>query len=155
MTEISLKDPVFATYAIAACLMILKVVAMSWLTVVRMMQVNGGFRSPEDLRKTPLNPSPDPKQLERNEAVDRIRRIQLNDLENVPFFIVAGFLYILTKLSLIGARLLLYGYVLSRLAHFAAYFTAQTHDVRATLWTIGSLVLLYLTCLPLLVALGI
>ena len=71
--------------------MILKVVGMSWLTVVRMLQVNGGFRSPEDLRKTPLNPSPDPKQLERNEAVDRIRRIQLNDLENVPFFLVAHF----------------------------------------------------------------
>jgi glutathione S-transferase len=118
------------------------------------MQVNGGFRSPEDLRKTPLNPSPDPKQLERNEAVDRIRRIQLNDLENVPFFLIASFLYILTEPSLIAARLLLYGYVASRLAHFAAYFTAQTHDVRATLWTIGSLILIYLTCWPLLVALG-
>jgi glutathione S-transferase len=154
MDKLSLQNPLFATYVVAASLMILKVVAMSWLTVVRMLQVNGGFRSPEDLRKTPLNPSPDPKQLERNEAVDRIRRIQLNDLENVPFFLVAGFLYILTEPSLIAARLLLYGYVLSRLAHFAAYFTAQTHDVRATLWTIGSLILIYLTCWPLLVALG-
>ena len=111
MDKLSLQNPLFATYVIAATLMILKVVAMSWLTVVRMMQVNGGYRSPEDLRKTPLNPSPDPKQLERNEAVDRIRRIQLNDLENVPFFLVAGFLYILTEPSLIAARLLLYGYV--------------------------------------------
>ena len=65
------------------------------------------------------------------------------------------FLYILTEPSLTAARLLLYGYVVSRLAHFAAYFTAQTHDVRATLWTIGSLILIYLTCWPLLVALGI
>jgi glutathione S-transferase len=155
MDKLSLQNPLFATYVIAATLMILKVVAMSWLTVVRMIQVNAGFRSPEDLRKTPLNPSPDPKQLERNEAVDRIRRIQLNDLENVPFFLVAGFLYILTEPSLIAARLLLYGYVVSRLAHFAAYFAAQTHDMRATLWTIGSLILIYLTVWPLLVALGI
>jgi hypothetical protein len=29
--------------------MILKAVSMSWLTVARMMQVRGGFRSPEDL----------------------------------------------------------------------------------------------------------
>ena len=50
-------DPVFATYAIAASLMILKAVAMSWLTVLRMMQVKGGYRSPEDLRQTLLNPS--------------------------------------------------------------------------------------------------
>jgi glutathione S-transferase len=76
-------------------------------------------------------------------------------LENVPFFLVAAFLYILTEPSLIAARLLLYGYVASRLAHFAAYFTAQTHDMRATLWTIGSLILIYLTCRPLIAALGI
>jgi glutathione S-transferase len=155
MDKLSLHNPLFATYVIAATLMILKVVGMSWLTVVRMMKVNGGFRSPEDLRKTRLNPTPDPKQLERNEAVDRIRRIQLNDLENVPFFLIAGFLYILTEPSLIAARLLLYGYVASRLAHFAAYFTAQTHDMRATLWTVGSLILVYLTVWPLIAALGI
>ena len=65
MTQISLQDPLFATYAIAATLMILKAVAMSWLTVARMMQEKGGFRSPEDLRKTPLNPAPDPAQLAR------------------------------------------------------------------------------------------
>jgi glutathione S-transferase len=154
MDKISLQNPLFATYVIAATLMILKVVTMSWLTVVRMVQVKGGYRSPEDLRKTPLNPSPDPTQLERNEAVDRIRRIELNDLENVPFFLVAAFLYILTEPSLTAARLLLYGYVVSRLLHFAAYFTAQTHDMRATLWTIGSLILIYLTCRPLIAALG-
>jgi glutathione S-transferase len=155
MEKLSLQNPLFATYVIAATLMILKVVAMSWLTVVRMLQVNGGFRSPEDVRKTPLNPSPDPKQLDRNEAVERIRRIELNDLENVPFFLVAAFLYVLTEPSLTAARLLLYGYVASRFAHFAAYFTAQTHDMRATLWTVGSLILIYLTIRPLLTALGI
>lgn len=155
MTQISLQDPLFATYAIAATLMILKAVAMSWLTVVRMMQEKGGFRSPEDLRRTPLNPAPDPKQLEPNERVDRIRRIQMNDLENLPFFLVAGFLYILTEPSLLLARLLLYGYVASRLLHFAAYFTGQTHDMRATLWTVGSLILIFMTVKTLLVALGL
>jgi glutathione S-transferase len=40
------------------------------------------------------------------------------------------------------AQLLLYGYVVSRLLHFAAYLSAQTHDVRATLWTVGSLILI-------------
>ena len=155
MDKLSLQNPLFATYVVAATLMILKVVGMSWLTVVRMLQVNGGFRSPEDLRKTPLNPSPELKTARTQRGGRPHPQIQLNDLENVPFFLVAGFLYILTEPSLIAARLLLYGYVLSRLAHFAAYFTAQTHDVRATLWTIGSLILIYLTCWPLLVALGV
>ena len=145
MDKLSLQDPLFATYAIAACLMILKAVSMSWLTVLRMMQVKGGFRSPEDLRKTPLNPTPDPSQLAPNEAVDRVRRIHLNDLENLPFFLVAGFLFVLTGPSLLLAQALLYGYVASRLLHFLAYFTAQTHDMRATLWTIGSLILIVMT----------
>ncbi len=127
---------------------------MSWLTVLRMMQAKGGFRSPEDIRKTPLNPEPDPKQLEPNERVERIRRIQLNDLENLPFFLVAGFLFVLTEPSLMVARLLFYGYVVSRLLHFAAYFTARTHDTRATFWTVGSLILIYMACRTLVAALG-
>jgi glutathione S-transferase len=154
MDKLSLQNPLFATYVIAASIMVLKVVSMSWLTVVRMMSANGGFRSPEDIRKTPLNPEPNPKQLEPNERVDRIRRIQLNDLENVPFFLIAAFLYVLTEPSLWLAQALLYGYVVSRLLHFAAYFTAQTHDMRATLWTVGSLILVFMTCRALAAALG-
>jgi glutathione S-transferase len=34
MDKLSLQNPVFATYVIAATLMILKAVSMSWLTVV-------------------------------------------------------------------------------------------------------------------------
>jgi len=154
MSQLSLQDPLFATYVIAATLMILKAVSMSWLTVVRMMQVKGGFRSPEDLRKTPLNPAPNPTQLQPDERVERIRRIQLNDMENLPYFLVAGFLFVLTQPSLFLARALLYGYVVSRLLHFAAYLSAQTHDVRATLWTVGSLILIFMTGWALLTALG-
>jgi glutathione S-transferase len=152
MDKLSLQNPVFATYVIAATIMILKAAAMPWLTVLRMMQAKGGFRSPEDLRKTPLNPNPDPKQLEPNERVERIRRINLNDLENLPFFLVAGLLFVLTNPSLLLTRWLMYGYVVSRLLHFAAYFTAQTHDMRATLWTIGSLILIVMTCWTLVAA---
>jgi len=74
----SLHDPVFATYVIAATLMILKTAAMSWLTVARMMQVKGGFRSPEDLKSTALNPAPDPRQLvgrdHRHARIDAVPR---------------------------------------------------------------------------------
>jgi len=154
MDKLSLQNPLFATYVIAATLMILKAVSMSWLTVVRMMQVKGGFRSPEDLRKTALNPEPNPRQLEPDERVERMRRIHLNDLENLPFFLVAGFLYVLTEPSLLLARVLLYGYVASRLLHFAAYASARTHDTRATLWTVGSVILIFMTGRTLLAALG-
>jgi len=150
--RIDLHDPLFATYAIAAALMILKAVSMSWLTVVRMVQVNGGFRSPEDVKKTPMNRRPYASQLAPNEKVERIRRIQLNDLENLPFFLAAGFLYVLTGPRLLLAQCLLYGYVVSRLLHFAAYVTGQVHEVRATFWSFGSLIMVFMTVRVLVVA---
>ena len=152
--QISLANPVFAAYAIATLLMVLKAVAMSWLTVVRMLQVQGGYRSPEDLRRTLLNPNPDPRQLAPDERVERLRRIQLNDLENLPFFFAAGFVYVLTDPPLWLAEALFYGYVASRLAHFAAYYTARTHDLRATLWTVGSLLIVFMAGAGLLRLLG-
>lgn len=145
MSLLSFENPVFVAYALAAGVMLLKAVAMSWLTVVQMMRFKSGFRSPEDLKKTPLNPSPDPSQLLPDERVERVRRIQHNDLENLPFFFVAGGLYVLTSPPLLLAQWLFYGYAVSRLLHFAAYFTAQIHDVRATLWTVGSLIIVFMT----------
>jgi glutathione S-transferase len=152
--DFSLTNPLVATYVVAAGAMILKAVAMSWLTVARMLQVNGGFRSPEDVRRTPINPNPDPSQLQPNEAVERIRRIHLNDLENLPFFLAAGLLFVLAGPPLAAAQWLLYGYVASRLLHFLAYLTAQTHDLRATFWTIGSLILIAMTVWALVAAVG-
>lgn len=152
MDGLSLQNPVFVAYTIAATLMILKVISMSWLTVARMLRVNGGFRSPEDIKKTPFNPAPNPHQLEPDERVERIRRIHLNDLENVPFFLVAGLLFVLTEPPLLLAQWLLYGYVVSRLLHFGAYITAQNHETRATFWSVGVLILIFMTGWTLLAA---
>lgn len=154
MSALSLQDPVFATYAIAAVLVILKASAMSWLTVVRMMQEKGGFRSPEDLRKTAFNPEPRADQIAPNERVERIRRIQLNDTENLPYFLVAGFLFALTSPPLWMARTLLYGYVVLRFLHFAAYMRASDHETRAFFWTAAWLCMFVMTCRVLFVALG-
>ena len=144
MEQLSLANPVFATYAVAVGIMLIKGVAMSWQTVVVMMRENGGFRNPEDARKTPFNPKPHDGQLEPNLRVERTRRIQMNDLENLPYFFVAGLVYVTTAPPLWLAQVLFYGYVVTRLLHFWAYMTAQIHDVRAMLWTPGSLAILFM-----------
>lgn len=133
------ENPVFHTYVIAATIMILKLMFQPWMTVVRMMKVRGGFRSPEDLQKTPLNPEPDPSQLEVNEYVDRSRRLNLNDLESIPGFLAAGFLFVLVDPPLLLAQILIWTYVASRALHFIAYTTAQIHEIRAFCWTWSSL----------------
>jgi len=136
---LSLENPVLRTYLLAASLMILKLMLQPWMTVVRMLKVNAGFRSPEDAKKSPINPHPDAKQLQANEYVDRSRRMNLNDLESIPGFLAAGFLLVLAHPPLLLAQVLIWTYVASRAAHFVAYATAQLHDVRAFCWTWGSL----------------
>jgi len=145
MTQFLFGNPVFVTYVISASIMILKAISMSWLTVARMMKVNGGFRAPEDIRKTMLNPNPSAEQVKPNEYVERARRIHQNDLENIPFFLFSGLLFVFTGPSLLTAQVLMYGYVVSRFVHFYVYLNEFTHDTRATCWTIGSLILIYMT----------
>ena len=136
---LSLDNPVFHTYLIAAAIMILKLTIQPWITVQRMMKVRAGFRSPEDLKKSPLNPKPEEGQTDVNEYVDRSRRINLNDLESIPGFLAAGFLFVLVSPPVLLANILLWTYVAARAAHFTAYVTGQLHDIRATFWTFSSL----------------
>jgi len=144
MGELNLENPVFQTYAVAAALMVLKIMLQGWMTVYRMMKCNAGLVSPEDLQKGPINRSPDPSQLEVNDYVDRSRRIHRNDLENIPAFLVAGLLFVAVSPALWAAQVLLYGFVIARAAHFAAYATKQSHEMRATFYTIGSLIVIYM-----------
>jgi uncharacterized MAPEG superfamily protein len=139
LTLLSLDNPVFHTYLIAAAIMILKLMLQPWMTVQRMMKVSAGFRSPEDARKSPLNPHPSDGQTDLNEYVDRSRRMNLNDLESIPGFLAAGFLFVLVSPPLLLAQILIWTYVGARAAHFIAYATAQLHDIRATFWTFSSL----------------
>jgi len=138
ISYLNADNPVFNTYALAASLMILKLMLQPWMTVVRMMKVRAGFRSPEDAKKTPLNPEPRDGQLDVNEYVDRSRRMNLNDLESIPGFLAAGFLFVLVGPPVLLAQIVIWTYVAARAAHFVAYATAQVHDIRATCWTFSS-----------------
>ena len=142
---LSLDNPVFHTYLLAASIMLLKLMLQPWITVQRMLKVSAGFRSPEDAKKTPVNPEPREGQLEVNEYVDRSRRINLNDLESIPGFLAAGLLFVLVGPPLLLAQILIWGYVAARAAHFAAYMTAQIHDIRATFWTFSSVAVIAMT----------
>jgi uncharacterized MAPEG superfamily protein len=144
MPTLDLSDPLLATYVIAAALMALKVMGQGWMTVYRMRKSGSGLVNPEDLIPGPLNRAPAKAQLEIDDYVDRSRRMHRNDLENIPAFWVAGALFVLTAPALWLAQVLLFGFVAARAAHFVAYVTKQRHEVRATFYTIGSLIVIYM-----------
>ena len=139
MTALTMENPVFLTYMITAAIMVLKVMGQGWMTVYRMLKVEGGWATPEDLRAGLINRSPNPDQLSLNDYVDRSRRIHRNDLENIPAFLACGLLFVIATPSLLLTNILMYGFVGARLLHTLAYATKQSHEVRATLYTIGSL----------------
>jgi glutathione S-transferase len=136
------ENPVFVTYVLAATIMIIKLMGQGWITVYRMMKIGGGFLNPEDAAAGLANPKPRPGQLDRDDYVERSRRMHRNDLENIPAFLIAGLLFVWTQPALWVAQVLLYGFVAVRLAHFWAYVTAKPHEVRATFFSIGSLIVI-------------
>ena len=142
MGEFHTDNPVFLTWMIATALTVLKVMGQGWMTVYRMMKVGGGYAAPEDLRPGLINKAPDPSQLEVNDYVDRSRRMHRNDLENIPAFWAAGLVFVAVAPPLWLAQGLMYGFVAARVAHAVAYATAQSHEVRATFYTAGSLIVM-------------
>jgi glutathione S-transferase len=139
MTLLNLENPVFVTFVITAAVMVLKIMGQGWITVYRMLKSDSGLVNPEDLQVGLINKTPRAEQLEVNDYVDRSRRMHRNDLENIPAFLVCGLLFVVVAPPLFLANLLMYGFVAARLAHAVAYTTKQTHEIRATFYTIGSL----------------
>lgn len=144
MNALTIENPVFATYAIAAAIMVLKIMGQGWMTVYRMMRSDSGLASPEDLRVGLINKNPRAEQLEVNDYVDRSRRMHRNDLENIPAFLAAGLLFVAVGPSVLQAQILMYGFIAARLLHAIAYATKQSHEVRATFYSIGSLIVIYM-----------
>ena len=139
MTLLNVENPVFVTFMITASLMVLKIMGQGWMTVYRMLKSDSGLVNPEDIQVGLINKKPRPDQLEINEYVDRSRRMHRNDLENIPAFLACGIIFVAANPSYMLANILMYSFVAARFAHFIAYTTRQSHEVRATFYTIGSL----------------
>ena len=154
MTLFTTENPVFVTYMIAAAIMILKIMGQGWITVYRMLKSDSGLVSPEDLQVGIINKAPRPDQLDVNDYVDRSRRMHRNDLENIPAFLACGLIFVATNPDLVLAQSLMYGFVAARLIHALVYVTKQTHEVRATFYTIGSVIVMAMAVLVLMAVAG-
>ncbi len=152
MNQLTMENPVFVTYMIAAAIMILKIMGQGWMTVFRMMKSNAGLLNPEDIQLGMTNRNPHPEQLELSDYVDRSRRMHRNDLENIPAFLVCGLLFVVTGPSYLLASILMYGFVGARLIHALVYASKQSHEIRATFYTIGSVVVIIMAAYVLAVA---
>ncbi|CAH1273125.1 MGST1 [Branchiostoma lanceolatum] len=89
---LSFGNPLFAAYAAYASLVILKMFFVTGATAY-FRYSRGVFANPEDVKRR-LKKGAVPR-LDHPE-VERVRRLHLNDLENIPAFLAVGLLYVLT-----------------------------------------------------------
>ncbi|XP_065828939.1 microsomal glutathione S-transferase 1-like [Oscarella lobularis] len=96
MAALDFTNPLFVSYAFYAAVLVFKSAILSLLTSVARLRT-GSFNNPEDvvfaLKKG------QGKHDSSTESVARVRRAHLNDLENIPYFLILAPLYILTNPS--------------------------------------------------------
>jgi len=85
---LSLSNPVFVSYAFYGGVVLAKMMGMSFLTAVKRIGL-GIFANPEDVSIFGQK-----KVILDHESVERVRRNHLNDLENIPAFLLVGLLYV-------------------------------------------------------------
>lgn len=77
--------------------------------------------------------------------VERVRRAHLNDLENIPIFIVAAWLFLMTNPSASTAILLFRLFTIARIAHTFVYAVVVIpQPARALSFGVGFFITVYM-----------
>ncbi|XP_044271499.1 microsomal glutathione S-transferase 1-like [Tribolium madens] len=135
---LSLKNPVFCSYLISSCFLVVKMILLAFFTGYK-RAVHKAYLSPED---ADFNKG----QVKTHDEVERIRRAHLNDLENIPIFWTSAFAYLWTKPSITVACFLYFGFVVIRTFHTIVYaFLAAPQPTRAILFTAGVAIVIYMS----------
>lgn len=112
--SLSLDNPAVQSYLLYSAILALKILAMSALTAITRIS-RGVFANPEDAKALKGKVKFD------DQAVERVRRGHLNDLENIPAFWILGALYLTTGPVAAWATLLFRVYAAGRILHSIVY----------------------------------
>jgi glutathione S-transferase len=124
-------------YAITAIVLALKMSAIS-IMQGRARVTAGIFVNPEDARTFHANHAP-----EEAPAVQRAARAWLNDLENIPIFLILCWIYVAAGLSSSAFIIYCVVFTAARIAHTICYLNA-IQPLRTIVYTAGALATLAL-----------
>lgn len=138
MTDVVVSQPAVHAYAIVAAVLVLKMLLTANLTGITRM-VKGVFITSEDYRLVGKEPAGE------DGFIERTRRIQRNDLENIlPFLIIAPIFALLSGVSATTAYWLFGIFTVARILHTLAYLAAL-QPWRTLVFTAGDIVLYIIT----------
>jgi len=127
----SLSNPVFASYVFYGSIVTLKMFALAGLTSLKRMGL-GVFANPEDAKGFGAK-----KIILDNDSVERVRRNHLNDLENIPAFLLLGLFYVATQPTPLTALWHFRLFTLARVLHTLVYQLAVPQPSRALMYMAG------------------
>ncbi|XP_050421482.1 microsomal glutathione S-transferase 1-like [Adelges cooleyi] len=135
-TILSLANPVFSCYLFYVSLLTVKLMIMSLLTGFQRFKKQAVI-NPED---TFLG-----AEIKIDDDVERVRRAHLNDLENIPPFMVIALAYLFTNPSYKVASNLFRLFTASRFLHTLIYAVfVMPQPTRAILFWIGFVITWYM-----------
>nr|AVT42177.1 microsomal glutathione S-transferase 3 [Lissorhoptrus oryzophilus] len=135
---LSLTNHKFATYLVVSSLLILKMMALTILTIQQRFK-HKVVISEEDAKANggTVGNHPD---------VDRVRRAFQNDLENIPAFLIISLAYLFVNPPGWVVHILYYLFLLVRIGHtivYAVYIVRQ--PARGICFFIGFLIIMYMS----------
>lgn len=124
-------------YAITAIVLALKMSAIS-IAQGRARVAAGIFVNPEDARTFHANQAP-----EEAPTVQRAARAWLNDLENIPIFLILCWIYVAAGLSSTAFVVYCVVFMVARIAHTICYLNSFQPS-RTIAYTLGAIITLAL-----------
>lgn len=131
----AVTSPVFQAYVATTIVLGLNLLALANNTALTRAKA-GQVVNPEDTR---LNKGAEVVYEAGNERTARYRRAHRNALENIPLFLVTGFLLTLTSISLTFAAALFGAFALLRIVHSVCY-VGQIQPFRTASFALSAIV---------------
>ena len=111
-------NPAFRTYAVCAAVLVLKM-AFSAIYTGSRRQAHQGYINSEDA--TVFGKAGAAAAATESAEVAHALRIQRNDLENIPGFLVIALIYVLSGASATGAAIYFWTFTIARIIHTIVY----------------------------------
>ncbi|XP_014249158.1 microsomal glutathione S-transferase 1-like [Cimex lectularius] len=115
MSLFTTENPVFAGYAFYSALLAFKMLLLALLTGYQRFRKKA-FVNPEDAAQAGTE-----VKLVPDEDVERIRRAHLNDMENIPIFMITGLIFVASDPNVIFALMMFRLYTIGRFLHTVVY----------------------------------
>jgi uncharacterized MAPEG superfamily protein len=129
--------PLLQIYALTTIILALKMSAIS-IVQGRARVAAGVFVNPEDARTFKAKEA-----AEEAPAVQRAARAWGNDLENIPIFLILGWIYVAGGLSVGAFKLYCVVFVIARIVHTICYLNS-IQPLRTIAYTVGAIATLAL-----------